>query len=115
MLSQNETPWYRRVKRWGQINITEDNANNFDIEWWRKYWRSTQTQGIVLNAGGIVAYYPSKVPLHRRAQFLGDQDLFGELCRAAHEDGLVVFARMDSGKTYEEFYKAHPDWFGHQI
>jgi hypothetical protein len=111
MESKNEVPWYQRVKRWGQINITEDNAGNFDIEWWRKYWKRTETQGIVLNAGGIVAYYPTKVPLHRRAQFLGDNDLFGDLCRAAHEDGIVVFARVDSGKVHEEFYKAHPDWF----
>jgi hypothetical protein len=107
----NQIPWYRRVKRWGQINITEDNAANFDIEWWRKYWKRTKTQGIVLNAGGIVAYYPSKVPLHLPAQFLGNNDLFGDLTKAAHEDGLVVFARMDSGKTHEEFYRAHPDWF----
>jgi hypothetical protein len=106
-----DTPWYRRVTRWGQINITEDNAANFDIAWWRKYWKQTETQGIVLNAGGVVAYYPSKVPFHRRAASLGDRDLFGELCRAAHEDGVVVFARMDSGKAHEEVYKAHPDWF----
>lgn len=109
--TKDEIPWHRRVKRWGQINITEDNCTNFDVEWWRKYWKKTETQGIVLNAGGVVAYYPSKVPGHRRAKFLGDRDLFGELCRAAHEDGLVVFARVDSGKTDEEFYKEHPDWF----
>jgi hypothetical protein len=110
-----QKPWYRRVRRWGQINITEDNAGDFDIEWWRKYWKRTQTQGIVLNAGGIVAYYPSKVPHHRRAKFLGDHDLFGDLCRAAHEDGLVVFARMDSGRVDENFYRAHPDWFAVNI
>ncbi len=110
-LTQDEIPWYRRVTRWGQINITEDNAANFDIEWWRKYWKRTETQGIVLNAGGVVAYYPSKVPLHKPAQFLGDRDLFGELTRIAHEDGLVVFGRVDSGKVDEDFYRAHPDWF----
>jgi hypothetical protein len=38
-------------------------------------------------------------------------DLFGELCRAAHEDGIVVFARMDSNRAHEEFHRAHPDWF----
>jgi hypothetical protein len=108
---KDEIPWYRRVTRWGQINITEDVAANFDIDWWRQYWKKTETQGIVLNAGGVIAYYPSKVPLHRRAKFLGDRDLFGELCQAAHEDGLVVFGRVDSGKTDEGFYKAHPDWF----
>ena len=109
--NEDEVPWSKRVTRWGQINITEDNVPNFDIEWWRKYWKETDTQGIVLNAGGVVAYYPSKVPLHKPAQFLGDRDLFGELTRVAHEDGLVVFGRVDSGKVDEDFYKAHPDWF----
>ena len=37
--------------------------------------------------------------------------MFGDLCRAAHEDGLAVFARMDSNRANEELYKAHPDWF----
>jgi hypothetical protein len=111
-LQQKELPWYRRVKRWGQINITLDTAASFDIAWWRTYWKKTQTQGIVLNAGGIYAYYPTKVPHHYRAPLLGDNDLFGDLCKAAHEDGLVVFARMDSGTVpTEEFYNAHSDWF----
>jgi hypothetical protein len=104
-------PWYRRTFRWGQTNITEIDPQRYDIDWWRKQWKRTCTQGIIVNAGGIVAYYPSKVPLHRPAQQLGGRDLFGELCRAAHEDGLVVLARMDSNRAHEEIYRAHPDWF----
>ncbi|MEJ1238358.1 beta-galactosidase [Chryseolinea sp. T2] len=104
-------PWYRRVTRWGQVNITEKDPAKYDIAWWRNYWKRTQTQGVIINAGGIVAYYPTKVPLHRQAQYLNGIDLFGDLCRAAHEDGLAVFARMDSNRAREEFYKAHPDWF----
>jgi len=108
---EGEIPWYKRVTRWGQINITEKDPAHFDITWWRNYWKKTQTQGVIINAGGIVAYYPTKIPLHRQAQFLNGMDLFGELCRAAHEDGLAVFARMDSNRAHEEFYNAHPEWF----
>lgn len=104
-------PWYRRTLRWGQTNITEIDPTRYDIAWWRRYWKRTHTQGIIVNAGGIVAYYPSRVPWHRQAQHLGGRDLFGELCRAAHEDGLVVLARMDSSRAHEELYRAHPDWF----
>src|SRR5262249_22019016 len=57
------------------------------------------------------AYYPSKYPLHFRPAALGDRDLYGELAKAAHDDGLAVLARMDSNRTHEGFYKAHPDWF----
>ena len=105
------TPWYRRVRRWGQTNITEADPARYDLAWWRDYWKRTQVQGVIINAGGIVAYYPSAVPLHHRAQFLGDRDLFGDLCRAAHDDGLVVFARMDSNSAHEDLFNAHPGWF----
>ena len=44
-----------------------------------------------------MAYYPSRFPLHHRAEFLHDRDLFGEVTKAAHDDGLVV-ARMDSNR-----------------
>lgn len=104
-------PWYRRTLRWGQTNITELDPTRYDIPWWREQWKRTAVQGVIINAGGIVAYYPSAIPLHHRAEFLGDRDLFGELSRAAHEDGLAVFARMDSNSAHEDFYRAHPDWF----
>ncbi len=104
-------PWYRRTLRWGQTNLTEADPPRFNLAWWRDYWKRTAVQGLVVNAGGITAYYPTTVPLHRRAEFLGDRDLFGEITRAAHEDGLAVFARMDSNRAGEEFYRAHPDWF----
>jgi hypothetical protein len=104
-------PWYLKVTRWGQTNITERDPAHYDITWWRKQWKATETQGVIINAGGIVAYYPSKVALHRQAQYLEGRDLFGDLCRAAHEEGLAVFARMDSNRAHEDFYHSHPDWF----
>lgn len=104
-------PWYRTANRWGQVNITEKDPAGYDIPWWRNYWKRTELKGIIANAGGIVAYYPTRIPLHRRSDYLGGRDLFGEICHAAHEDGIAVFARMDSSKAHEEFYRAHPDWF----
>jgi len=105
------TPWYRRAYIWGQTNITERDPVRYDITWWREQWRRTQVQALIINAGGIVAYYPSKFPLHHRAEFLKDRDLFGELTKAAHDDGLFVMARMDSNRTAADFFQAHPDWF----
>jgi Hypothetical glycosyl hydrolase 6 len=104
-------PWYRRAYLWGQTNITEKDPVRYDIQWWRGYWKRTQVQAVIINAGGIVAYYPSKFPLHHRAEFLGDRDLFGELTKAAHDDGIFVMARMDSNRAAEDFFTAHPDWF----
>ena len=87
----------------------------YDIPWWRDYWKRTQVQAVIINAGGIVAYYPSKFPLHYRSEFLNGRDLYGELAKAAHDDGLFVMARMDSNRTAENFFEAHPDWFTRDI
>ncbi len=104
-------PWYRRTYRWGQTNLTEIDPIRYDAVFWRDYWRRTRVQGIIVNAGGIVAYYPSESPLQYRARFLGDRDLFGEIVEQAHQDGLVVLARMDCSRTDERVYLEHPDWF----
>ena len=104
-------PWYRRTLRWGQTNLTEIDPARYDTRWWREHWRRTRVQGLIVNAGGIVAYYPSAYPLHHRAEHLGDRDLYGEIVAAAREEGLVVLARMDSNRADERFHLEHPDWF----
>ena len=104
-------PWYRRTYRWGQTNVTEIDPTRYDIAWWREFWKRTRVQGVIINAGGIVAYYPSKFPLQHRAEFLKDRDLYGELAQAAHDDGLAVIARMDSNRAAQDFLDAHPAWF----
>jgi hypothetical protein len=113
--AQGDAPWYRRTLRWGQTNITERDPTRYDIGWWRDYWKQTAIQGVIINAGGIVAYYPSKFPLQHRAEFLEGRDLYGELVAAARQDGLAVVARMDSNRTSEDFYRAHPDWFARKL
>jgi hypothetical protein len=101
-------PWYRRTYRWGQTNITEKDPVRYDVAWWRAFWNRTRVQGVIINAGGIVAYYPSKYPLQHRAEFLGNRDLYGDLAKAAHDDGLTVVARMDSNRTAEDFLPGAP-------
>ena len=39
------------------------------------------------------------------------RDLFGEIVQVARTAGLAVLARMDSTRTYEDVFRAHPDWF----
>ena len=60
--------WTRRAMRWGQINIREVEPPDFDVAWWEDYWKSIHLDGITLNAGGLVAYYPTKLPDHHRSR-----------------------------------------------
>ena len=111
MKNKQMLPWYQTTYRWLQTNLTEIDPVCCDVGWWKEYWKKNKIQGIIVNAGGIVAYYPSNNPLQYRAKYLGDRDLFQEFTQAAQEMGIVVLARMDVNRASQDFYEVHPDWF----
>jgi hypothetical protein len=104
-------PWFLRTRRWVQTNLNEQDPATYDAGLWAEYWARVRARGVIVNAGGIVAFYPSRFEWHHRALALGDRDLFGEVLDAARRAGLTVLARMDSTRTYEGVFRAHPDWF----
>lgn len=103
-------PWYQHTRRWAQTNFTEDDPASADLSFWREQWRRNRAQGVIINCGGIVAYYPSKYPLHYRAKTLGERDFFGEVSAMAREEGMAVIARMDVNRVAEDMAAAHPEW-----
>ena len=68
------TAWYDRPMRWAQLTLVEDDPGNYDPAFWLDYFNRTHSDAACLSAGGCVAYYPTKVPLHYRSKFLGDRD-----------------------------------------
>ena len=104
-------PWYRFMRRCGQLNLNARDPVNLAVEEWIDYWASMKLDALLLNAGGIVAYYPTEIPYHHRSEFLGDRDLFGELLQTAKDHGIRVVARLDPNWNYEDAVKEHPEWF----
>src|SRR6266508_2959110 len=99
------------MRRCGQLNFNERDPLTLDVEAWATYWSSLKVDALLLNGGGIVAFYPTEVPYHRRSEFLGARDLFGEMTAAARKRAIRVVARMDCNYAYEEALQAHPEWF----
>jgi len=99
------------MRRCGQINFNERDPIAMDVNAWADYWASLRVDAVLINGGGIVAFYPTQVPYHHRSQFLGSRDLFGEMAAALEKRKLHVVARMDCNYAYEEALKAHPEWF----
>jgi len=80
--SPEEKGWYDRPMRWFQLAFVEDDPGNYDPAFWLNYFKSIHADAACLSAGGCVAFYPTKVPLHYRSKFLKDTDPFGEMvCR----------------------------------
>jgi hypothetical protein len=106
-----EKPWYTTMRRCGQINFNETDPLTLDADAWMNYWASLQVNAVLLNGGGIVAFYPTEVRYHHRSEYLGSRDLFGEMTAAARKRGIRVVARMDCNYAYAEALEAHPEWF----
>jgi hypothetical protein len=103
--------WYETMRRCGQINYNERDPLTMDVNAWADYWKSLKVDAVLLNGGGIVAFYPTQIPYHHRSQFLGTRDLFGEMVAAIKRSGIRAVARMDCNRAYEDGLKAHPEWF----
>ena len=98
----DDKPWYATMRRCGQLNLNERDPLTLDVASWIDYWASLELDALLLNGGGIVAFYPTDIPYHHRSEFLGSRDLFGELATAATARGMRVVARMDCNYAYED-------------
>ena len=66
----------------------------------------------LVNMGGIVAQYPTRVAFHYPSRYLPQgRDLFGEILKHAHTRSIRVVGRFDMSKTQKPVYDAHPEWF----
>lgn len=102
-------------------------------DWWKSEYRILQTNlreidvlqdpvaiaratrdfgatAIISNLGGIVAFYPSALPLHHVSPYLKG-DFAGRMVDAAHAHGLAYIGRFDLSKATKPVFDAHPDWF----
>ncbi|MDP3000251.1 MAG: beta-galactosidase trimerization domain-containing protein [Bryobacterales bacterium] len=104
-------PWHQRIRRVGQVNMTERDPVELNVEEWANYWASLKVDAVMVSVTGILAFYQTKVPFHRKGQFLGDRDFFGDCCAAAKKRGLHVIARLSPDLNWEDAVKAHPEWF----
>jgi Hypothetical glycosyl hydrolase 6/Beta-galactosidase trimerisation domain len=102
--------WFDRPMRWAQLVLVENDPGRYDRDFWLDYFRRIHADAVNLSAGGYVAYYPTKIPLHRRSAWMGTSDPFGELVAGCRKLGMVVVARTDSHACHQDAYDAHPEW-----
>ena len=99
--------WFDRPMRWAQLTLVEDDPGKYDPAFWLDYFKRTHSDAACLSAGGCVAYYPTKIPLHYRSKWLGDGDAFGELVAGCRKLNMVVIARTDPHAAQQDVFDAH--------
>jgi hypothetical protein len=102
--------WCDRPMRWAQLTLVENDPGRFDPQFWLDYFARVRADAACLSAGGIVAYYPTSIPLHHRSAWLGESDPFGTLLAGCRTLGMHVIARTDPHAVRDEVRLAHPDW-----
>jgi Hypothetical glycosyl hydrolase 6/Beta-galactosidase trimerisation domain len=112
--AEADTPapfWTRNIRRVGQLNMTEHDPVSLNIEEWADYWAGLKVDAVLVSVTGILAFYQTRVPFHRKGKYLGDRDFFGDCCAAAKKRGIHVIARMSPDLNWEDAVQAHPEWF----
>src|SRR3569832_2192071 len=92
-ISASAPSWVDRPMRWAQLTLVENDPGTYDPEFWLDFFNRTHSDAACLSAGGCVASYPTKIPLHYRSKWLGKRDAFGELVAGCRKQNMVVIAR----------------------
>lgn len=106
----DSAPWFERPMRWAQLTLVENDPGQYDLKFWLDYFRRVHADAACLSAGGCVAYYPTRIPLHYRSAWMRGSDPFGDLLEGCRKLNMVVIARTDPHATHQDTSDAHPDW-----
>jgi hypothetical protein len=110
VISLDADPWFGRSMRWAQLAFVENDPGRCDPDFWLNYFKRIHADGALLSAGGVVAFYPTEIPLHHRSDFLGNTDLFGYMLEGCRKMNMTVCARTDPHAARQNVMDAHPDW-----
>jgi hypothetical protein len=108
--SSLQAPWFDRSMRWAQLAFVENDPANYDPDFWLDYFKQIHADGVLLSAGGVVAFYPTAIPLHHRSKWLGDSDPLGYLVKGCRKMDMSVILRTDPHAARQNVYDAHRDW-----
>ncbi|MCW3105852.1 MAG: Beta-galactosidase, partial [Segetibacter sp.] len=106
---QYDTTWWNRTPiRLIQTNLREIDAL-MDVNAFVKSIEDASANVVLLNVGGIVANYPTKLPFHYKNTFMKG-DLVGDLLKRLHAKGIRVLGRFDMSKINEALAAKKPEW-----
>ncbi|UHG92387.1 alpha-amylase family protein [Spirosoma oryzicola] len=105
-----ESYWLDGPMRWAQLAFVERDPGHYDPDFWLAYFKRIHADGALLSAGGIVAFYPTNIPLHHRSDFMGNTNTLGYLVEGCRKQGMKIMLRTDPHAARQDVYDAHPDW-----
>jgi hypothetical protein len=65
---------------------------------------------LIINAGGIMAFYPTKLEYQYTNPHM-KPDMLKEVISKCHDAGIRVIVRFDFSRAHKSIFEKHPDWF----
>ena len=105
-----DLPWWKRNNlRVIQTNLPAYEAATLNADSLLKDLEACSANTLLINAGGIMAFYPTKLPFHYTNPYMKG-NMLGDVVARCHQKGIKVIVRFDFSRVHESIFKAHPDW-----
>lgn len=103
-------PWWKRNNlRVIQVNLPAYEAATLNADSLVHDLVTHSANTVIINAGGIMAFYPTKLPFHYTNPYMKPQ-MLGDVVKKCHEQNIRVIVRFDFSRVHESIYEQHPDW-----
>ena len=101
--------WKKNNLRVIQTNLPSYEGATLDPDSLVKDLVDFSANTLLINAGGIMAFYPTKLDFQYTNPFMR-KNMLGDVVRKCHEKGIKVIVRFDFSRVHESIFKSHPDW-----
>ena len=101
--------WKRNNLRVIQMNLPDYEAATLNADSVVADLTHYSANTLLINAGGIMAFYPTKLDFHYTNPYM-KSGVLGDIVKKCHENKIRVIVRFDFSRVHESIYQAHPDW-----
>lgn len=111
VFAQKEEPawWKRNNLRVIQTNLPDFTAERIEPKAFVEQLVAASANTLIINAGGIMAFYPTTLPYHYRNPYAADH-MLGDIIDRCHQQGIRVIVRVDFSRLHKSIFEQHPDW-----
>ena len=108
-ISRKDYWWRDEPWRMVQTNLREIDMADLDAEQYVAEMKAFHATIAMINAGGIIASYPTKLEFQFQSPYLTGDSL-ERVIEVCHRENIRVIARCDFSKIRREVYEQHPEW-----
>jgi hypothetical protein len=102
--------WEQNNLRVIQTNLPAYEAATLDPDLLVKDLIANSANTLLINAGGIMAFYPTRLDFQYTNPYLKNNNMLANVVKKCHKNNIRVIARFDFSRVHESIFKAHPDW-----